>query len=251
MSTHKPNLSSMAAVVAGGILAGAVATGCATTATSAPAPVSPVPVAVARSVAAPTTAAGYTALWKTLDPCQWGAADTSLSVPLADGRAVWLYSDTLSTCNGFVHSSAIVQTGGRLHVSQHGRQIIPNADARHIYWIEAARYLGGGRLAVTVAPVTIGAAGPWDFHRTTKLSRVAIVTVSAAGDLTFVRWSGYVAAPAAFHDFKVTGAHRFSYENRAHPEARLSSGRMLWTTCHNRDDGVVDFASMRPTFSER
>lgn len=213
------------------LVAGLLLTGC--QAQVAGAPVSPVAAASAVK-AAPTTAAGYQALWAALDPCEWGAADTSLSVPLPDGRSVWLYSDTLSRCNGFVHSTAIVQTGGRLHVSHGGKQLIPNADSHHIYWIEQARRVSDTTIAVTTAK-----------------SRVALVTVSAAGDVTFLRWSGYVAMPTQYHDFTVVGPHMFTYENRPHPEARLASGKTLWTVCHNRDDGVIDYATMRPTFYER
>lgn len=113
--------------------------------------------------AAPTTAAGFTALWATIDPDQWGGADVSLSAPLTDGRVVWLYGDTLSRRHGMVHSTGITQHGGSLHVSRAGTQLLPDDPDGTVYWIEAAHESAPGVLTVTAAPIRFGTSGAaWD-----------------------------------------------------------------------------------------
>jgi hypothetical protein len=206
---------------------------------------------------APTTAAGYQALWASLPSYQWGAADVSISVPLADGRDLWLYGDTFRG-GGFVHSSAIVQSGGRLHVSAGGAQLLPNDSPSDIYWIEGAHRLPAGRVAVVAEPVHIGTAGPWDFHRSHAQDRVALVSVDWAGDVHFIAWTGWVAPPAPHTDFTVVGPHHYTYTRVAHPEVRLASGLTLYTVCQNWDDGlaahvvggVFRYQDFAPLFSE-
>ena len=82
-----------------------------------------------------------------MSPEQWGAADVSISVQLLDGRALWLYGDTFST-KRFVHSTAIVQDRGCLHVANAGDQLLPNDDDTHIYWIHDAHLRPSCRAAV-------------------------------------------------------------------------------------------------------
>jgi hypothetical protein len=210
-------------------------------------------------VAAPTSAAGFAAMWSKVPTAEWGAADVSLSIDLPGDRSVWLYGDTFSGNNGMVHSSAITQDGGTLHVSDGGRQLLPNDDANHIYWIEAAEVVDANHILVTAAPMEVGAEGPWDFKRTSEKSRTAMVTVDVDGDLHFARWVGHVDAPPKFADFEAVGEHHFTYESRAHPEVKLSSGKTLYTTNQNWDDdvsnhqnpdGSLRFEDYRPIFSE-
>ena len=211
----------------------------------------------------PSSAREYAAMWASLPVDQWGAGDVSLSVPLGDGRVVWLYGDTMSTSR-FVHSSAIVQTGWALHVSRRGAQILPDeapAGGRHVwYWIEAARTVGPGLLEVTAGQISGGSAGVWDFHRTRAASRLALVAIDPAGDLDFVRWLRWVPQPHVANRMTVLGAHHFTYLEKAHPEAQLASGRILWTASQNwdgpagpqlRTDGSIDFTAYRPIWTER
>ena len=213
--------------------------------------------------AGPSSAREYAAMWASLPADQWGAGDVSLSVPLGDGRVVWLYGDTMST-GRFVHSSAIVQTRWSLHVSHRGRQILPNeppAGGRRIwYWIEAARLVQPDLLEVTVGQISGGAAGVWDFHRTRAASRVALVAVDPAGDLDFVRWLRWTPQPHVDNRMTVLGPHHYTYLDKAHPEAELASGRVLWTASQNwddpagpqlRPDGSIDFTAYRPIWTER
>jgi hypothetical protein len=198
---------------------------------------------------APTTAKGYAAMFAALPTSQWGAADTSISVPLADGRDVWLYSDTFEA-GRFVHSTAIVQDQGCLHVSHTGAQLLPNDDAQHIYWISTATGHGSS-LTIQARAITLTGHGPWDF-RDGGHTRTALASVSAAGDVSFVRWTADRSSPAPNPGpMYVYGPHHFGYGRHTHPEARLASGRVLVTTCQNFDDGVLHpFADYRPIFSE-
>jgi len=82
------------------------------------------PVAHADAVATPDTA--LNAMWNTYgnQGGHWTGADSTVSVPLPDGRIAWLFSDTfLGTVNSdfsrptsapFIHNSIVVQQGSTL-----------------------------------------------------------------------------------------------------------------------------------------
>jgi hypothetical protein len=211
-------------------------------------------------VPAPTTVKGYADMWASIDPAEWGGADVSISVPLPDGRAVWLYGDTLSGNNGFVHSTAIVQDGGSLHVSAGGKQLLPNDDDHHIYWVEDAKSIGGGQLAVDASPMEIGNKSAWDFHRTRPEARRAIVQVDANGDVHFVKWAGWVKGQPIEPTVTILGPNHYAYGAQAHPEVKLASGKTLYTVAQNWDDGFdahrnadgsLRYSDWRPMFEAR
>jgi hypothetical protein len=198
---------------------------------------------------APTTAVGFAHLFATLNPSEWGAADVAISVPLGDGRSVWLFGDTLST-RRFVHSSAITESGGSLHVSHHGAQLLPNVDAETIYWIDGGKETAEG-LTISARAIRLTGTGPWDFTDA-GWSRTALATVSPAGDVTFVRWLSKTSSPAPNPGrMYVYGPHHFGYARHTHPEFKLADGHVLVTTCQNWDDGKTHpLAAYRPLFSE-
>lgn len=220
------------------------------------------------SIPAPTTAQGFTQMFEALDSQVWGAADLGISVPMADGRSVWLFGDTFSGRYGMVHSSALVQSGGSLHVSNEGMQLLPNPleDKNLIYWIETARAVDASHLEVVAEQVRIGsgAAGGWDFHRDAVQDRTALVAVSPEGDVSFVRWTGWTADPKIDTRFLTAAdgapsstGHDVYYARHAHPEFALTSGKTLTTIAHNWDapqtdaSGHIDFSAYRLVFSER
>lgn len=204
---------------------------------------------------APTTADGYTAMFGKLDPTAWGAGDTALTVPMG-GRSVWIYSDTayakpgapydvLSGWARMTHSSAVVQTGGCLHVSAAGAQVLPNdPSGLYYYWIDSATALSSTQLRVVGYEMAPGAqVGTGRF-------RAAVVNLSAAGDLTFDHWIGFVAQPALppltkdggylgnSVSMTATGqvvipavfpawTLQYSYSPQTHRELRLASGKTL------------------------
>lgn len=191
---------------------------------------------------APTTAAGYAAMFARVPVSQWGGGDVSISTKLRDGRRVWLYGDTLSTNNGSVHSSAIVQKGGTLRVSRGGKQVLPDGAKKggyqKIYWIETVRTTGPNKIRVTVAPMAVGTRSVWDFHRTSTRSVLADLKVGRTGDVTFIGWRGATPAPNIGmdgDDLSVVGPHHFNYAHYVH-DIRLSDGHWLETVNQNWDD---------------
>jgi hypothetical protein len=215
-------------------------------------------------VPAPRAAAGYQKLFASIDPQQWGAADGAMTVCLPDGRSVWLFGDTASARpDGFVHSTAIVQRGGELHVSHHGAQLIPDDDATHIFWIYAAKVVSNERLDLTARSVVLTGNGLWDF-RDGEYSRTAECSVSPAGDVTFVRWvTGPVECPpqdpGPMYNFGDGDADHFGYLRFTHPELRLRGGNILVSTSqnwndtwdqHRNADGSFRWSDYQPVFSE-
>jgi len=175
---------------------------------------------------------------------------------MSAGKSVWLYGDTMSGgvgCKGrFVHSSAITQVGSRLHVSRAGAQVLPNDTSRDIYWISEGYRIDATHLKIVAAPMHLGTGGVWDFKRRSAYDRIAVVSLSIYGDLTFQRWIGWKTPRLPFNDFKVIGPHHFTYENRRHYEFKLASGKYLWTVCQNWDDGVLHpFSAYRPIWYEK
>lgn len=208
---------------------------------------------------APTTAQGYAAMFAALPVAQWGGADLGITVPLGH-RAVWLFGDTLSDDYAIVHSTAITQDGGRLHVSHQGQQLLPDGgtaqDGRKIiYWIEQARALGSHQIVATAEQVSIGQANSWDFHRANVQDRQALLSVSAAGDVTFTRWLGWVPDPHISTWFEGLGqSGHIGYAKHAHPELALAGGKHLvteaqnWSTAQRTAGGSIDYAKYRLLF---
>lgn len=206
----------------------------------------------------PETVEGYKHLWETIDQDLWGGGDVSLSVPLVDGRVVWLYGDTLSHENGLVHSSALVQNGGKLHISNEGQQILPNEGLRDIYWISSAERITPTKIKVTAMPIHFG-KGVWNFKRTNSKDRVAILKVDENSDVIFEKWDGWVTPRKPFTDLKRLGPNHVIYENRSHPQVELKSGRTLWTVNQNWEidggkrlpNGKLDVKAYSPIFYEK
>lgn len=205
---------------------------------------------------APTSAAGYAAMFGALDPRVWGAADVSISVPLADGRELWLYGDTMSGADprqlsGFVHSTAIVQSGGCLHVADGGRQLLPNLDADHWYWIQDASAHG---MTVTIDARLIArtGSGPWGFADAGSTATFT-AAVDAAGDVHLVGPPAVAASrpPDPGPMLRLDGRpHHFGYARVDHRDIVLSGGATLVTTCQNWDGpGATGWDDYRPLFS--
>lgn len=247
----------LGAVLLGAVLVGVAAFELALTGPPALRSVAPAPIAdraahrsPARCAAlAPTSVAGYTAMFAAVDPAAWGAGDVAISVPVGP-RSVWLYGDTFAT-GRFVHSSAITQDAGCLHVSRGGAQLLPNDDATHIYWVTSATSAPAGQVVVRARAIVLTGTGGWDF-RDGGFSRDATTTLDAAGDLTFVSWGPRLRVPAPDPGPMYSyGPHHFGYGRLTHPELALASGAVLVSVSQNWDDGTLHrFADYRPIFSE-
>jgi hypothetical protein len=205
---------------------------------------------------APMTAARYAAMFAAVPTSQWGAADGSLSVPLPDGRVVWLYGDTFSD-GRFAHSTAITQDQGCLHVSHGGAQILPDDDAKHVYWMDTASAVNAQTLLIRARTVTLVSTGAWDF-RDGGHTRTAEAAISVDGDIAFTRWVSDSIEPAPDPGPMINceapaspSPHHLCYARHTHPWARLASGRTLVTTCQNWDASTGHaFADYRPIFTE-
>lgn len=253
----------------------ACAAGCSAVTPGQPAasPAAHRPVGTRCAIPSPVTAAGYTAMFAKLDPTVWGAADTALSVRLP-GRAVWLFSDTASAKPGaaydtfadwgrFVHSTAIMQTSGCLHVSNRGAQLLPDA-GNNFYWIDSASVIDRATLRVT------GYEMDYRTRATTGRFRSALVSISTAGDLYFRRWLGYVAAPSISPLVKDAGllgnsvsyngtvicdnilqpGPEYTYSPQLHPELGLASGETLLSLAVGWVSGPPTWQQARPIFRE-
>ena len=203
---------------------------------------------------APATAAAYQALWATLPAAQWAAADLSLSVPLADGRDVWLYGDTFTNSGDFHHSTAIVQTGGCLHVSGAGAQLLPNDPDGGIYWINSARSLASDRIEVNAQAIMISGTGILGFTDR-GYARTANLTVTPSGDIAFDGWTGTIPGDSPVGTFEPipgnTDPTHFGYARTNHPEAHLADGKTLQTICQGwTDTALHPFTSLAPIFEE-
>lgn len=125
---------------------------------------------------------------------QWRGGDSTRTVKLADGRALWLFADSF-TNKGFVNSSALLQSGRTLTPANDGNQILPKgkptADGRKtVYWIEGASPLAlkDGTFNLNVAKFSIGTANSLDFERVGP-SYNAQMRVKG-NTVNFVKWVG-------------------------------------------------------------
>jgi hypothetical protein len=240
----------------------------------------------------PTTAAGYAAMFAALPTAQWGAADVSISVRVGPTN-VWLFGDTISRVTswspfqgGFVHSTAVTQRYGCLHVSVNGAELLPSevdlaADMTPIptwYWIKSARSegvdaAGIGHLRITADRVQATGTGAWDFAVVGQRTAEALLFVDT-GDVVFDHWTDAAAVPVqnivrkdggiyapwtstvsevATGKMLVSGLPHtdghFSYAPSVHPETRMASGRTLMTVCQNRTP-LTAYTDYRPLFFE-
>lgn len=214
--------------------------------------------------AGPTTVAGYEKMFDKVPVAQWGGGDVSISHKLPDGRRVWLYGDTLSKNNGFVHSTALVQTGNKLHVSRGGKQLLPNsgtdpADPKRelISWIDGVKQ-GPTRntLIVSSMQMSVGKADAWDFRNTREgQSRQAIVKVDDTGNMKFVKWKGWAPTPTKnnphlTNDFVTEGPNHYTYGTITH-DIKLADGSKLTTRSQNWDNSFADHMNSDGSFRYR
>lgn len=251
-----------------GLLLAVVARGGAGNAVEATVPPQPGPtVAPTCHVAAPSTPAGYARLFAGVPTAQWGAADLAITVPVG-GRSVWLFGDTFSSgptgTGRFVHSTAIVQRGGCLHVSDGGAQLLPDgrvearptpAHPSHIFWIVSGRARTPASLEITARSIVVFGTGAWDF-RDGGESRTALVDLDPTGDLSFRGWIRTARTPPPDAGPLINcdaprppRPHHFCYARHVHPELRLAGGQVLVTIAQNWDDGRLHpYPDYRPLF---
>ncbi len=204
----------------------------------------------------PKNANQYRKMFAAVPTTEWGGGDVTISTRLSDGRRLWLHGDTLSLNNGFVHSTALVQTGSVLNVANDGRQILPNDEqqptdgTQRIYWVETVKALPNSMAVVTAAPITVTPNDPWGFSRFNAKSRQALLHVDSAGDIQFVRWTKWVTRPDIGmdgEDLRAIGPNHYSYAVFVH-DIRLKNGMFLRTSNQNWSDGMDAHVNPDGTF---
>jgi len=230
------------------------------------------------TVPTPTSAAGYSAMFATVPAAQWGGADVSISVRVGPTN-VWLWGDTISQVASwspfvgrFVHSTAVTQRYGCLHVSHAGAQLLPNDPDGTWYWIKSAAAIDTTHLRVTADHVERTGSGAWDFAVIGQ--RTATAVLDAAGDVTFQAWTdapvsvqnivrkdGGIYAPwtqtvseVATGLVLVSGLPHttsyFSYAPFVHTATtHMASGKTLLTVCTNSSP-LTGYAGYRPLWFE-
>lgn len=217
--------------------------------------------------AEPTTVEGYRQMFSKVDKEIWAAADVSISVTMRDGRRVWLYGDTFSKRYFMVNSSALVQLGSTIHVSNEGRQLLPtmrddNKGRKNVYWIESAKAISDDTIEISAAETWVSNIGSLSFGRKNPtLNRIARVKIDEYNNVNFVSWHGYAKRPALDTHFlsKEEGGdgvegHLF-YGKIVHKDIVLDSGKPLITICQNRaktaytEDGLIDYSAYRVVFT--
>ena len=161
----------------------------------------------------------------------WTGGDGALSVPIGDGRTLWIFSDTfLGTVNPdgsrpadspFVHNVLAIQDGGCVTTYYGGTDGEPQAffdtgDSSRWYWL-AGGLISGGKLKILLNRYRSTGTGLWDW--TFEGNAVAVVSladmhVESVTDLpsSGVRWSGNVLKESGYtYVYGVDGANGQSY----------------------------------------
>ncbi len=148
------------------------------------------------TVATPATAAGFQAMFDAKNDDGWSGGDQAASLPLPDGRTLWVFGDTVlgrqARSGGYapgtkmVSNSFLLQDRGCLRAVNGPRRtaVIPNARNGDKYWPLAAA-VDAGRLVVTAARVRPTGHGPFDF--TGVGTEAAVFTLPRLGVPRFER----------------------------------------------------------------
>ncbi|MEO3793250.1 phospholipase A2 [Nonomuraea sp. B10E15] len=183
----------------------------------------------------------------------WTGGDSTVSVPLPDGRTAWLFSDTfLGTVNSdfsrpksapFINNSIVVQQGSALGPTIHGgssaqpKSLVIASAADEFYWVGDATVADGQLQAVYGKFRKTGEEGPFAFERVgTSLVTFALpgLTVSSVRDLSLtgpVGWGSAIMEDSAYtyvYGSEPAGGLKFGHV------ARVASGDLggaweFWT----------------------
>jgi hypothetical protein len=155
----------------------------------------------------------------------WTGADGTYSVPLPDGRTVWIFSDTfLGTVNPdrsrpstapFVHNSIVVQDGDELTtlVGAGPRSLVEPPEPAGFYWVSDG-IVEGGELLVFVSRF-VAAPIPFAFQQIgTDIARFSLPSLTFEGitRMPFAFSPGVGAAPVSYGAaIMTTGGYHYIY----------------------------------------
>ncbi|NYF55856.1 DUF5005 domain-containing protein [Micromonospora purpureochromogenes] len=165
---------------------------------------------------------------------RWSGADRTASVTLPDGRVLWLFSDTFlgpvqpdgsrPRTAPFINNSAVVQQGGELRETVHGRSaadpasLVPRPAADQFYWIGDAT-VAGQSLQVLVNRYRRTGSGPLDHALLgTALATFALPALTPTGLRPLPVGSRISWGSEVLHD----GDHTYVYGTEGAGEARFA-----------------------------
>jgi len=173
------------------------------------------------------TADGLTRLFADLSTTAWDGADVGLSVPLSDGRTMWIYGDTVKgeqTADGqyapgwrWVHNSAVFTTADGCATGADSRDEILPSDGETFFWPTAAVQTRPGYVDVFASATT------WP----------------GTGDLSTIRYHGTRRFTVAVDGDRV----------RTVSSTKISSGPIAWGAgiSRQRDGSVLIYGTEQPT----
>ena len=206
------------------------------------------------AAAAAGPAATLNTLWNTYGDQggHWTGADSTVSVPLPDGRVAWLFSDTfLGTVAAdhsrpknapFIHNSIVVQQGGQLVQTVTGgtpsapTSLVNATAADEFYWVSSG-VVQGGALKAFYGKYKKAGDGALDFIRIgTAVVTYALpgLTVSSVTDLTLdtkVGWGSAIVTDGGYdyiYGTEDTDGYKFAHLARV-PTGNLSGAWEFWT----------------------
>ena len=182
----------------------------------------------------------------------WTGADSTVSVPLPDGRVAWLFSDTflgtVATDHSrpknapFIHNSIVVQQGGQLVQTITGgtpsapTSLVNAAAADEFYWVSSA-VVQGGALKAFYGKYRKAGDGPLAFVRIgTAVVTYALpgLTVTSVTDLTLdakVGWGSAIVTDGGYdyiYGTEDADGYKFAHLARV-PTGNLGGTWEFWT----------------------
>ncbi|WP_433794544.1 phospholipase A2 [Actinoplanes sp. CA-252034] len=184
---------------------------------------------------------------------EWTSGDSTVSIPLPDGRNAWLFSDTLIGAVGaggtlpentpMINNSLVVQDGSRLVDTRHGgtaaapKSLVQPADgSSDKYWVGDGT-VEGSTLRVVYQRMRGTGAGPLDFALldsavvTFDLPALTVRSVTDRGYGNKVAWGSAVVEDGAYtyiYGAEDAGPLRFAHLARV-PAGGLAGAWQFWT----------------------
>jgi len=198
----------------------------------------------------------------------WTGGDSTVSVPLPDGRVAWLFSDTfLGSVNAdhsrprtapFIRNSIVVQQGNQLVQTMHGgtaqnpATLVTGSNPAHFYWVGAATVQGGALKALYGRYENAG-EGPLGFRRigtslvTFNLPALTVASVVDLDRANKVGWGTAIFTEGGFdyvYGTEDVDGYKFAHVARA-TSGNLAAPWQYW----NGTGWVSDEAQSKRLFS--
>ena len=207
----------------------------------------------AAAATTPMTASQVTTMWTAYGDAggHWTGGDSTVSVPLPDGRVAWLFSDTfLGTVNAdhsrphgvpFIHNCLVVQDGSQLvQTLTGGTSSVPTSlvsdSTGDMYWLGDAT-VDGSVLHVLYGKYHATGTGPFDFTLTgTALATFALPGLTLSSVVTLpvgatIGWGSAILKDGSYtyiYGTEGVGNLKFAHLARA-TSGNLGGAWQYWT----------------------